>query len=952
VVAPDLNGDGKPDLVVSNDGNVISVFLGNGDGSFGPELLLPSISSKAVIADFNGDGKLDIVTVENSFTGGALRLFLGNGDGTFTSTADTTFYSGYLSYSSLAVGDFNGDGKLDVVVVGGGPSQAYVLLGNGDGTFGPAAGFGSLNQTYGVAVGDFNGDGKLDVAWTDSGSSSVAVLFGNGDGTFQPQVEWSANGYPSALVVADFNGDGYPDIAVANEGPVGGSAGGTAILLNNGNGTFASPVTYVPGSEDFFLAADDVNGDGKIDLVVQQAYPSQQTLIFLGSGDGTFSTTPLALTTGSNMHSYAVVDLNDDGAPDIVATSYEGGTGDINILLQTVAPVLQIAPTNLSYTAVQGSGSPTPLSITISNAGTGAATWTATTSQSWLSLGQTSGTAPATVTVSVNPSGLNLGTYNATITVSAAGASNSPQSVAVTLIVNPAPVVVSSLTFNPATLTGPGTSAGTITLSGPAPTGGVTVALSSSNSAVQVPATVPVTAGFASANFTATASAASSQTVVTVTATYNGGATTASLTLQPGAPAVTLSPASLNFGSVIVGIASARKVVKLTNSGTASLSGTIVASGDYAQASSCPLSLAPGATCQIAVTFTPSVLGGVPGALTIADNAANSPQLVNLAGVGVNALSAAPLSVAFGAGTVGVTSPPKTVTLTNNSTSNVGFNFVASADFAASASGSQPCGANLSAGANCTVAVTFTPSQNGSVSGALAVSGASFPTQLVTLTGSGGGGAASPFTFSPSSVTFASQQVGTSASARTVTVTNSSVASVNIVSLTGSADFTATGSGTKPCGGKLATSAKCTISVTFSPSVTGSIKGSVALTIKSSVSPLIYDLVATGVTAVTLNPTSLVFGAQSVGTTSAAQTVTIANNQAVALSLLSLTGSGNYTVFAGGTAPCGTSVAAHATCTFQVTFTPTNTGTIEGAATVTHDASGSPQVVKLTGTGQ
>jgi hypothetical protein len=952
VVAPDLNGDGKPDLVVSNDGNVISVFLGNGDGSFGPELLLPSISSKAVIADFNGDGKLDIVTVENSFTGGALRLFLGNGDGTFTSTADTTFYSGYLSYSSLAVGDFNGDGKLDVVVVGGGPSQAYVLLGNGDGTFGPAAGFGSLNQTYGVAVGDFNGDGKLDVAWTDSGSSSVAVLFGNGDGTFQPQVEWSANGYPSALVVADFNGDGYPDIAVANEGPVGGSAGGTAILLNNGNGTFASPVTYVPGSEDFFLAADDVNGDGKIDLVVQQAYPSQQTLIFLGSGDGTFSTTPLALTTGSNMHSYAVVDLNDDGAPDIVATSYEGGTGDINILLQTVAPVLQIAPTNLSYTAVQGSGSPTPLSITISNAGTGAATWTATTSQSWLSLGQTSGTAPATVTVSVNPSGLNLGTYNATITVSAAGASNSPQSVAVTLIVNPAPVVVSSLTFNPATLTGPGTSAGTITLSGPAPTGGVTVALSSSNSAVQVPATVPVTAGFASANFTATASAASSQTVVTVTATYNGGATTASLTLQPGAPAVTRSPASLNFGSVIVGIASARKVVKLTNSGTASLSGTIVASGDYAQASSCPLSLAPGATCQIAVTFTPSVLGGVPGALTIADNAANSPQLVNLAGVGVNALSAAPLSVAFGAGTVGVTSPPKTVTLTNNSTSNVGFNFVASADFAASASGSQPCGANLSAGANCTVAVTFTPSQNGSVSGALAVSGASFPTQLVTLTGSGGGGAASPFTFSPSSVTFASQQVGTSASARTVTVTNSSVASVNIVSLTGSADFTATGSGTKPCGGKLATSAKCTISVTFSPSVTGSIKGSVALTIKSSVSPLIYDLVATGVTAVTLNPTSLVFGAQSVGTTSAAQTVTIANNQAVALSLLSLTGSGNYTVFAGGTAPCGTSVAAHATCTFQVTFTPTNTGTIEGAATVTHDASGSPQVVKLTGTGQ
>ena len=192
---------------------------------------------------------------------------------------------------------------------------------------------------------------------------------------------------------------------------------------------------------------------------------------------------------------------------------------------------------------------------------------------------------------------------------------------------------------------------------------------------------VPVTTGLTSANFTATASAASSQTVVTVTATYDGGATTASLTLQPGAPAVTLSPASLNLGSVVVGSASAKKTVKLTNSGTASLSrGKIVASGDYAQANNCPSSLAPGAACSISVTFSPSVAGTVPGALTITDGAGNSPQIVSLTGVGVSILSAAPLNVAFGAGTVGVTSPPKTVTLTNNSTSSVGFSFAGSAD--------------------------------------------------------------------------------------------------------------------------------------------------------------------------------------------------------------------------------------------------------------------------------
>jgi hypothetical protein len=955
VVAADLNGDGKVDLVVSNNSSGLSVFLGNGDGSFGPELLLQAlgISAPAVVADFNGDGKPDIVTIGNSLSNGTIRLYLGNGDGTFTATADTPFYSGYMGSTSLAVGDFNGDGKLDVVVAMEGSPQAYVLLGNGDGTFGPAAGFGSVNQPFGVAVGDFNGDGNLDLALSDFGTSSVAVLFGNGNGTFQQQIEYSANGYPEALVVADFNGDGYPDIAVANGGPYGGSAGGVAVLLNNGNGTFAAPVNYGAGGGAYSLSTEDVNGDGKLDLVVASTHPIPQTLIYLGNGDGTFNTVPVALSTGASVQANAVADLNGDGAPDIVAPNFTTGAGNIIILLQTIAPVLQVAPTSLSYTAVQGSGSPSPLSLTISNAGTGAATWTATTTQSWVSLGQTSGTAPATVTVSVNPSGLNPGTYNATITVSATGASNSPQSVAVTLIVSPAPVVVSSLTFNPTTVIGPGTSTGTVTLSEPAPTGGATVALSSNNSAVQVPATVPVTTGFTSANFTATASAASSQTVVTVTATYNGGATTASLTLQPGTPAVTLSPASLNLGSVVVGSASAKKTVKLTNSGTASLSrGKIVASGDYAQANNCPSSLAPGAACSISVTFSPSVAGTVPGALTIADGAGNSPQIVNLTGVGVNILSAAPLSVAFGAGTVGVTSPPKTVTLTNNSTSSLGFSFAASGDFGASATGSQPCGANLAAGANCTVAVTFTPSQNGSISGTLAVSGASFPTQLVTLTGSGSGGAASPFTFSPSSVTFASQQVGTSASARTVTVTNSSVASVNIVSLAASADFSATGSGSKPCGGRLAVNAKCTMSVTFTPSVPGSIKGSVALKISSSASPLIYDLAGTGVAPVTLSPTSLTFGAQNVGTTSSAQTVTITNNQAVALNSLGLTGSGNYTVVSGGTAPCATSVAAHATCTFQITFTPTNTGTIEGVASITDDASGSPQAVKLTGTGQ
>jgi hypothetical protein len=953
VVVADLNGDGKLDLVVSNFASGLSVFLGNGDGTFGPELLLQAgYSAAAVVADFNGDGKPDIATA----VGGAVRLFLGDGDGSFTAAADTSFFSGYISNLSLAAGDLNGDGKLDIVVTGAenNLSQAYVLLGNGDGTFGAAASFGLVNQPFGVAVGDFNGDGDLDLALTDAADSAVAVLLGNGDGTFQRQIEYPANGYPYALVVADFNGDGHSDIAVANFGPVSGNGGGVAVLMNNGDGTFAVPVNYGAGDEVYFLSTEDINGDGNLDLVAASTYPTSQTLIYFGKGNGTFNTTPLALSTGSGADFNAVADLNGDGAPDLVATGVSGGiTGNMSILLQTIPPVLQASPAMLSYSAALGSGSPASSSFTVSNRGTGAVSWTATASQPWVSLPQTSGTAPSTLAVSVNPSGLVPGSYNATITVTAPGASNSPQNVAVALTVNPAPVVVSSLAFNPATLAGPGTTTGTVTLSGPAPTGGATITLSSSNAAVQAPAAVAVASGLMSASFTATASAVTSQTVVTITAAYNGGDTTASLTVQPGVPAVTLSPVTLSFGSVVLGSTSAKKTVKLTNSGTAALFvGAFAASGDYAQVNKCPTSLAPGATCAITVTFSPSVAGTVPGALTIMDSAGNSPQVVSLKGVGVSVLSVAPSSISFGTSTVGVTSPPSIVTLTNNSASSQSFNFVASADFAASPSGSQACGSNLAAGASCTIAVTFTPSQNGSLGGTLAISAGSFQTQLVMLSGSGTGGAISPLSFSPTTITFASQPISTTSPVRTLTATNTSSSSVNIISYKASGDFAAMGSGAKPCRGKLAVNAKCTLSVTFTPSVIGQIEGSVALVTNSSVNPLIYDLAGTGVEPVTLNPTDLTFGPQSIGTTSAPQTVTLSNHQAITLSVFSLVGSGNYSVFPGGNAPCGQSIGAHSTCTFQVTFAPTNTGAIQGAASIVHNASGSPQVVKLTGTGQ
>jgi hypothetical protein len=457
--------------------------------------------------------------------------------------------------------------------------------------------------------------------------------------------------------------------------------------------------------------------------------------------------------------------------------------------------------------------------------------------------------------------------------------------------------------------------------------------------------------GVASASFTANGTAGGPYTVTAVVA---GVITQASfsLTNTSQAPSVTLSIGSLNFGSVIIASTSASKTVRLTSSGTSSLALTgIAASGDYAETNKCPKSLAPAASCTITVTFMPSAAGTVAGALTIRDNASNSPQLVSLTGVGVNTVSVSPPSLAFGTVTVGLTSKSQTLKVTNNSTSAVSVSVAASAAFASLPTGTAPCGASLAAKASCTVGVTFTPQQNGSINGSLVVAGA-FATQLATLTGTGTGSGAPALTFSPASLTFANQETGVTSAGRTVTVTNGGVGSVNVLALTASADFAAVGNGSKPCGGALPAKAKCTMSVTFTPSASGSIKGSVALANSSSVHPLILDLAGTGVLPVTLKPSSLIFAAQTVGTTSAPQIVTLTNNQSVALNLLSVIASGDYTFASGGTAPCGTTVAANGTCTFQVTFTPTVTGTINGAATVTNNASGSPQVVKLSGSGE
>jgi hypothetical protein len=419
-------------------------------------------------------------------------------------------------------------------------------------------------------------------------------------------------------------------------------------------------------------------------------------------------------------------------------------------------------------------------------------------------------------------------------------------------------------------------------------------------------------------------------------------------------PLITPTPLSVAFPAQLVGTTSAVKAVSIKNNGSTAVNVSSVAtSGNFTVTHNCPSTLSVGASCTANVKFAPTVSGAITGNLTISDSSPDSPQVVTLTGTGNTPVSLSPASLSFGSVAVGHTSAAKTVTLTNNQSVALNFSFAASRNYTAVGSGTAPCGTTLNAKAKCTMSVTFKPTANGNINGAVTVThNAANSPQEVTLTGTGMGGSASPLTFNPATVTFANQLVGTSSAAKTVTVTNASAASLSISSIAASGNYTAVGSGAKPCGGTLAASAKCTLSVTFTPSINGTIKGAVVITDTATVSQQVLNVSGAGVLPISFVPATLTFAAQTVGTISVTQTVTLTNNQSASVNLTSIAGSGDFTAVAGGASPCGASVAGHASCTFVVTFKPTVVGTIQGVATVTHSAANSPQMVTATGTGK
>jgi len=380
MASADFNGDGRLDIALTAPDGSTQVLLGQSGGGFHTTTIAGG--GYGILAkDFNGDGKADLLVGMGSSN--TVLFASGNGNGTFQTPVSIS--TGNPSYS-VDAGDLNGDGKLDLVTASSPgyspssspPSAVTVLLGNGNGTFQSPKTVSGFPNPVDAKLADFNGDGKLDLVVVNGATSDslgnttpgagISVLQGKGDGTFQPAVLLYAGGQPTRAFIADINGDGKPDILVLTEDSTT-FANQVAVFLNAGNGTFAPAAFIATDSGLSSLAVADLNNDGKADLLITHCCGDAFTTYMAGNGDGTFQP-ELFLPVASSTSSVIAADFNGDGKMDAaVVASFFSSAPDYLAVLINVTPAVPAVPAAGSTNPGSGSGMAKTFTFTFSDTG-------------------------------------------------------------------------------------------------------------------------------------------------------------------------------------------------------------------------------------------------------------------------------------------------------------------------------------------------------------------------------------------------------------------------------------------------------------------------------------------------------------------------------------------------------------------------------------------------------